>query len=370
MPPMRRRLFKLASLISLVLCVLTIVLWISTYFRAVRYTKISLSAGGSHPLFLMVLTARGELSFEVGSNYVFNIKDAADQRRIDGIIRNYSAWTFYPGPWDYQPLDRTSPGITGFRLTSYRITSGPIGVRGTFLDVPIAFLVLLFAILPAGRPVLRLAKILRQAPPAIRKKSRGRTTALALTCLAMFLLFQLALLFTQSTGWSVRFARTGGTLFELGAQHRRLRVTLIGGWPESQPLTFIRTPDETRPLYPFREGNTWLINSNSFVGVSWSDGLLPFFLNEDGSIAHLPYGKNSYYIRTLAGLPFHQVQLSLIELGLPFMLVFVVWAVVRIRARVKRFIARRDSLCVGCGYALHGNTSGVCPECGSAIAGA
>ena len=61
---MRRRLLKLALMISLILCALTILLWISTYFRAVRYTKISESAGAAHPLFLAIQTTRGELSVE------------------------------------------------------------------------------------------------------------------------------------------------------------------------------------------------------------------------------------------------------------------------------------------------------------------
>ncbi len=40
-------------------------------------------------------------------------------------------------------------------------------------------------------------------------------------------------------------------------------------------------------------------------------------------------------------------------------------AVAFIRGPLRRYRRRRGGLCVKCGYDLHGNESGVCPECGT-----
>jgi hypothetical protein len=48
----------------------------------------------------------------------------------------------------------------------------------------------------------------------------------------------------------------------------------------------------------------------------------------------------------------------------------VVAGAVRLRRRRRRARRIRRGLCVSCGYALAGNTSGVCPECGTPLSAA
>jgi hypothetical protein len=49
---------------------------------------------------------------------------------------------------------------------------------------------------------------------------------------------------------------------------------------------------------------------------------------------------------------------------LPLFMACLLW---HYRNRLRRFLRRRRNACVTCGYSLTGNTSGVCPECGTNI---
>ncbi len=56
---------------------------------------------------------------------------------------------------------------------------------------------------------------------------------------------------------------------------------------------------------------------------------------------------------------------------MPFWSVFPLFAfyltVAFIRGPLRRYRRRKRGLCLKCGYNLTGNTSGVCPECGTKI---
>ncbi|UCC30567.1 MAG: hypothetical protein JSU86_20505 [Phycisphaerales bacterium] len=62
-----------------------------------------------------------------------------------------------------------------------------------------------------------------------------------------------------------------------------------------------------------------------------------------------------------------------VRIGSPFWIPFLVFgiypAIAFIRGPLRRWHRRRKGLCVRCAYNLTGNMSGVCPECGDAIAG-
>jgi hypothetical protein len=53
-----------------------------------------------------------------------------------------------------------------------------------------------------------------------------------------------------------------------------------------------------------------------------------------------------------------------------FLAVPVAAGAVHIRRRRRRARRTRTGLCVSCGYSLAGNTSGVCPECGTPVSAA
>ena len=51
---------------------------------------------------------------------------------------------------------------------------------------------------------------------------------------------------------------------------------------------------------------------------------------------------------------------------LPFFIAFAAYpAIAFIRGPLRRWRRRKKGLCIGCGYNLTGNVSGVCPECGT-----
>ena len=72
----------------------------------------------------------------------------------------------------------------------------------------------------------------------------------------------------------------------------------------------------------------------------------------------------------LFGLPSIYSSVSLLSIVIPLWLLFILFAVYPvlafIRGPLNRYRRRRKGLCIKCGYNLTGNTSGICPECGTA----
>ncbi len=75
-------------------------------------------------------------------------------------------------------------------------------------------------------------------------------------------------------------------------------------------------------------------------------------------------------------LSFFRVEKSTSPTGLFLMIIFPFWLPAAVLAGVSCWLARpllrdlhrrRHDLCVGCGYDLRGNVSGVCPECGGPV---
>jgi hypothetical protein len=375
---MRRGLLKLASIISLILCAATIVIWISTYFWSIHYAGyiVRQSADEFHPFFEYVTTRRGEITIAAGWYHgPLKNRSAADQQQVDTfrrfatINRPRFQWL---APWNYDSTTGSLLGMAGFECWRRPIVRGVLAGTNMGCSLPLWSLVMLFGLIPAARPARRIITAVRHAPPAPKSAHRKRDralTALAMTACVLFVLIQIIIHDTRTIGWSVRFARPGGTFVEFAAQRRKLYLTLLSHWPQPQPLAFIHRPDdEYRPLYPYWEAMP-NVHADGFMGLTWIVGGVPFHTEDNGEIALLPYGRTlNRYWSASNPFPYRQYQVSLFELGLLASVIPVWWVFTRVRKRVRAYTAARDSLCVGCGYSLAGNMSGVCPECGSAIA--
>ena len=259
--------------------------------------------------------------------------------------------------------------MAGFAFWSNPLVNGAITVPHVGCALPLWCLALLFGLTPAARPTLRIIHAVRHAPPAPASAHRKRDrllATLAVIAIGLFVLIHIVIHATRTIGWSARVATRGGTFIELAAQQRKLFITCLTGWPQPQPLAFIRRPDEYRPLFPFWEARI-LPQSHGFLGMEWVSGDITFHVESDGTVALLPFGKNFDYMSSSARMPYRQLRASLFQIGL-LVIALPAWLVfTRVRRKVKRYTAARDSLCVRCGYSLAGNASGVCPECGAPI---
>jgi hypothetical protein len=371
---MKRKLLKSARAASGAACVATAIVWVSTYFAAVRYSRyIAYETDDAlRPVFLGVSTERGEIEFDIARiNIPSKSIVPSEQKLIDGYRDHISRFrTFLQsyGPGNYRPEFATIVSEMGFEFWARPHSLGIIRSYGVGIRLPLWFLFVLFAALPAGPRAARIAHALLHAPPPAKQEAPTWKDGLhkvgALVCVALFVLIHVTIQATQTVGWSCRFT-WGKTFIELAAQDRRLSVTVVNDWPESQPFTFLPRPDAYHLLYPYRDAALPL-RSSSILGFTWMRGPAPFFRDEDGAISRLPYGKNPYFMKRSAPFAYQQFQASLFGLGLLAAALPIWWAVGRARRRLRRYISVRDSLCGKCGYNLSGNVSGVCPECGTA----
>jgi hypothetical protein len=112
-----------------------------------------------------------------------------------------------------------------------------------------------------------------------------------------------------------------------------------------------------------------LPDSSSVPGRSWGFGRMQLLR---GPAPHVAGPKPPPDIPPGVGFPDPTVEWGCIAVRAPLWLLFAVSLcypiLAFVRGPVRRWRRRRRGLCVKCGYNLTGNVSGVCPECGTALA--
>lgn len=107
-------------------------------------------------------------------------------------------------------------------------------------------------------------------------------------------------------------------------------------------------------------------------GLSFGGFVLITVLHTTAGWTALPAGftilrVNGFRHRSLGSFQLSNVKRTCVQF--PFWFAFAVLAtyptIAFIRGPLRRYRRRRKGLCVGCGYDLTGNVSGVCPECGA-----
>ena len=103
------------------------------------------------------------------------------------------------------------------------------------------------------------------------------------------------------------------------------------------------------------------------VGVGVQSGCLIVLPQEDDSVCGVAGASGHWGDLILLPLFDSIISALLIPLWIPLLLFTPYPTVAFIRGPVRRWRRRRRGECVGCGYNLTGNESGVCPECGKPI---
>ncbi|HEY3243818.1 MAG TPA: hypothetical protein VGM03_10745 [Phycisphaerae bacterium] len=107
----------------------------------------------------------------------------------------------------------------------------------------------------------------------------------------------------------------------------------------------------------------WWIRLDRHVRIErqTAPSALPNRLNDLG-----PLGFGTFQI-TWGASALATVRWLRISLWIPFGIFAAYPTIVLFRGPLRAARRRRQGLCLGCGYSLRGNTSGVCPECGKAV---
>jgi len=197
------------------------------------------------------------------------------------------------------------------------------------------------------------------------EEASRRATALLWGCAAAFVLLVVTTLLTWTIGWSVRVT-VGKAFCEVAAQDRNLSLTVVRDWPLSQRVTFLRRPERTGLLFPYRENGTPM-ETRSLPGVTWLGGDAYFFRDEDGAVSLMPFGKDPAYARLGPPAPYTQIRISLPGLAFLVMVPPVMWLARRTHRRLRQYKELKELLCARCGYSLVGNVTGVCSECGRKV---
>ena len=129
------------------------------------------------------------------------------------------------------------------------------------------------------------------------------------------------------------------------------------GWGRAM-LSGTRRVKRTRQIPHMRWGAWGFVYSQSELPVV----MIPLLTAEDLVSAELTQDKRQYLLTTkpimwAIGLPVWALSL----------LFFTYPIVAFVRGPLRRWHRRRGCLCIGCGYDLTGNVSGVCPECGRPV---
>jgi hypothetical protein len=279
---MRRRLFAVASAVSLLLCLVSVGLWVRSYRSPPDYLVWTVSRDQQS----MLVSQHGEIQF---------VAEVSFDPRPRGEIRNRSG----PVPVWYYAIAFTS-------------------------TLPVPLLWLGFCIRRVFRPSLAV--------------SRGGSVSFTLAMICMILATATALLWIRSR-WSfdrLKYQNPDGILW---VQSIRGEVGVL--WMDASKLVATSFWDwETH-------SGTSLAKIEQGRRVDLSRGYSPAF---PGVMTATGPGHRAVVVRLWL--------LLILTLAFP-----AVWVV----ALILRRVPRGKSLCPSCGYNLTGNTSGVCPECGTPV---
>jgi uncharacterized paraquat-inducible protein A len=99
-----------------------------------------------------------------------------------------------------------------------------------------------------------------------------------------------------------------------------------------------------------------------------ADGATDITYREDGVPASLKEQFSpGVFLTGGPAYPYWAVNLTHTTAFTLFSLLPLVWFVRHLMRRRERHARRTHNRCVFCGYSLTGNTSGICPECGSPV---
>jgi len=388
---MGRRVFTFAAAVSTLLCLATIGLWVSTYFGSWLYAGVIWRATDAeyHPIYFSLSTQRGVITVVAGRYRVplqgLNQAERQAVQTFRGSMEKLPRQSRWGTPYDFKATIPSLLGDQGFVIDwGTFIYRSVIRVYSVDLSVPFWFLTLLLALPPAAWGRARVRRALGAGtvkqhssgtmprPVAVAKSeaqlaARGRVFTVVsaislLLCAATIVVLQL----TDAVGRSALFTTAKGTLIELKAQHGRVSLATVSNWPQPEKLRFQRTGEDWRLLYPYRERMTRVVNT-SLLGFTQLNGHIEMFLELDGSVMLLPYGRDGYHWASTSPLAYLQFQFSLREIALAAAILPCFWTILRVRSRIRRQIALNRGLCRACGYDLTANASGVCPECGTAV---
>jgi len=197
--PMRRRLFSLASLLSLLLCVATVALWVRSYRHLDQLMRRvpDLTKSSGH---LRITTWRGSLFFSLASlSGEIAIYDVTPQ--VDGYRQLTPNWRYsWANRGDSRPFvpmamrqgfgrdehvvwDMEPPPVIKLRGERVKVT-GRAGTETT-LAMPLATFVVLFAALPTVSLVAwgrRARRVRKGACPACSYNLTGNTSGVCPEC--------------------------------------------------------------------------------------------------------------------------------------------------------------------------------------------
>ena len=278
-------------------------------------------------------------------------------------------------PRDFKPQ---VPGLLsneGFVFERATTVRKGIRMSGVGISLPFWFIAMLFLSLPAVWLVGRCRRMIRSESLGQTAVMRGTGRRPALTrrlptvfaaiSLLLFIAIMVAIRLTNVTGQTALFT-SQGVLYQFTLQNGRLLLVTVGDWPGTERLRLVKRPDGGWLFYPFRESSIHPTGS-SLLGFAYFTGHVQMFLEPDGAVMLLPYGRDSYYFSLSAGLPIREIVLSLRALALAAAILPLAWGIGFTRYRIRRRIALNHGLCATCGYNLAGNISGVCPECGTKV---
>jgi hypothetical protein len=217
-------------------------------------------------------------------------------------------------------------------------------------------------------------------------KRLARWTLNGLTVLSLMLCVPTTLLYVRSHSAydEVRFATVGGRLFVLGSGNGKLKFATIRGWPPIEPLRWQtlaggRDPDGL-PMFSIgprdakrcvRLGQTRL---DATFSPSWRAGVARTMYRIDGrppapgEWLYWTTDVNTLFTRPL---PYYERTVFHGAVVLLFAALPAAWLLCWLVREIPRAMRDRkvaQGLCLSCSYDLTGNVSGVCPECGTAIA--
>lgn len=184
-----------------------------------------------------------------------------------------------------------------------------------------------------------------------------------LSVVSLILCLATGALWAQGASGFYCWSRAGGNMYMLASDSNEIGLAVLGPWPCSEHRwnSKVYPASESEPVsasrYPL---GVKMFLSRGVVAVN-SDGRVPWTvagrwsgLVEEPSI---PY--TSWSIRAPSWL--------LLALLTPLPATWMGTLLVRYEKNRRRRLNARTH-CLSCGYNLTGNTSGVCPECGTRIA--
>jgi hypothetical protein len=338
---MGRKLFTFAAGVCSLLCASILLLWAFSHTCAMEWDRY---AGGSYR---SILSDSGSIVF-------------TRQPANPAVTTAWRSWTARPGNWGGPHLDREA-GTLGFGASA-----GPgsrPGWRLVFWEphwwAPYWFGATLTAVLPAIwiwrqlRPALG-ASIARRWP-AVADRPMRRSERLLARASAVCLLLGLATaaLWARSFWWSVSL-RFGGPARPSVIWSAGGRLIVSAGVSYESGTTGWRW--RTHRTY---EDNPWEAAIPGVARRMWARG-------------DFGYVEGSYPLPAVPGGPppaRERFRMLVFPTWIPPLLLWLLpawwfprrWREVRTRYRAAR------NVCARCAYDLRGNTSGVCPECGTAV---